>query len=105
MAKVESLVSKLKDALSKLVQKNGELVDLEGKSGNKDSTYPVLEQPLDDVTKRNEEMLHATSNYIDTVLDRDTLIGFLYLQCPSKRISGLTTSTKCIWRKDEFLKN
>ena len=71
--KVESLVSKLKDVFSKLVQKNEELFDLASKTENPDSIYPVLEQWLDGVTNSNDKFLLAARSYIDSVAHRDTI--------------------------------
>ena len=57
--KVKRLVSKLKTVFSKLVRKNEELFDLARKVEHPDSIYFVLEQWLDDVTKKNNKVLLA----------------------------------------------
>ena len=102
-AKVERLVSKLKDDFSKLVQKNEELFDLASKAENQDSIYPVLEQWLDIVTKNNDKFLLAARSYIDSVADRDTVCDGFNLQGQSKRSSRRTTSSMSSQRKHDFL--
>ena len=68
-AKVEHLVSKLKEFFSKLVRKNAELFDLAGKTENPDSNYTVLEKWLDDLTKSNDKFSLATRSFFDRVAD------------------------------------
>ena len=101
--KIERLVSKLKDVFSKLVQKNEELFDLAGKAENPDSIYPVLELWLDDVTKNNDNFLHATRSYIDTVANRGTVCEGVNPQDQSRRKSRRTTSSMSSQRKHAFL--
>ena len=100
--KVESLVSKLKDVFSKLVQKNEELFDLASKAENPESIYPVLEQWLDDVTKNNDKLLLAARSYIDTVADRDTVCDGVNPQGQSRRSSRRTTSSMSSQHKHDF---
>ena len=47
--KVESLLSKMKDVFSKLVQEKEEVFELASKTENRDSIFSVSEQWLDDV--------------------------------------------------------
>ena len=101
--KIESLVSKLKDVFSKLVQKNKELFYLASKAENSDSIYPVLDQLLDDVTKNNDKFLLAVRSYIDSVADRDTVCEGVNPQGQSKRSSRQTTSSMSSQRKHNFL--
>ena len=101
--KVKRLVSKLKDVISKLVQKNEELFDIASKAENPDSIYLVLEQWLDDKTKNNDKFLLAARSYIDSVADRDTALGGVNPQGQSKRSSRRTTSSMSSQRKHEFL--
>ena len=57
MIEVEYLVSKVKDACIKLLQKNEEHFDLASKTENPDSIYPFPELWLDDVTKNSDGLL------------------------------------------------
>ena len=100
--KFERLVSKLKDVFGKLVQKN-ELFDLASKAENPDSMYPVREQWLDDVTKKNDKILLAARNYIDSVADQDTVCEGVKPQGQSKISSRRTASSMSSQRKHDFL--
>ena len=99
----ERLVSNLKDVFCKLVQKTEELFDLASKAENPDSIYPVLEQRLDDVTKKNDNFLLAARGYIDSVADRVTVCEGVNPQRQSRRSSRRTTSSMSSQRKCDFL--
>ena len=102
-AKVEHLISKLKDAFSKLVQKNEELFDLAIKVENPDSIYPVLEHWLDDVTQNSDKFLLTARSYFDNVADRDAVCEDFNPQGQSNRSSRRTASTMSSQRKYDFL--
>ena len=101
--KVERLVTKLEDFFTKLVQKNEELFDLASKAENTDSIYAVLEQWLNDVTKKNDKFLLAAKSYIDSVADRDTVCEGVNSQGQSKRNSRRTASSMSSQHKHDFL--
>ena len=100
-AKVEHLVSKLKEFFSKLVRKNEELFDLAGKTEDPDSNYTVLEKWLDDLTKSNDKFSLATRSFFDRVAD--TVCKGDNPQGHSKRSSRQTTSSFSSQRKHDFL--
>ena len=55
------------------MHKNEEFFDLAIKTENTDSIYPVHEQWLDEATKKIDDLLHSSGNYIDSVPDQDTV--------------------------------
>ena len=101
--KVKRLLSKLKDAFCKKVQKKAEHFDLASETENPDSIYPIREQWLDCATKNNDEFLQAARSYIDSVPDEDTVGVGINPQGSSNRSSRLTTSIMSSQRKRDFV--
>ena len=83
--------------------KNEELFDLASKAENPDSIYLVLEQWLDVVTTNNDKFLLAVRNYIESVVDRDTVCEGVKPQGQPKISSHRTASSMSSQRKHDFL--
>ena len=67
------------------MHENEELFDLATKSENPDSIYPVVEQWLDDVTKKIDDFLQSAGNYIDSFPDQETVGECINLRVNKKQ--------------------
>ena len=85
------------------MQKNEELFDLASETENPNSIYSLLEQWLDDVTKKPDEFLLAVRSYVDSVADQDTACEGANPQGQSKRGSRRTTLSMSSQSKRDFL--
>ena len=70
--KIEHLIVKSKDAFTSVIEKNEEPFDVAHKTEDPDATCKNLEQWLEIVTKKHDEIITAARGYIDSVQQKDS---------------------------------
>ena len=88
--KIERLIVKCKDAFTRVVDKNEELFDLAQRTEDPDAACKNLENWLETVTKKTDELIAAARGYINSVHDKET--AELYTSHHSRSGSHMTSS-------------
>ena len=69
--KIERLIVKIKDVVTRVVDKNEVLFDLVQKTEDPDAACKKLEKWLETVTKKTDEFIAAARGYINSVQDKE----------------------------------
>ena len=70
--RIERLIVKCKDAFTRVVDKNEELVNLTQKTDDLDAACKNLGKWLETVTTQNDEFIAIARGYINSVQDKET---------------------------------
>ena len=98
--KIERLFVKCKDAFTRVVDKNEELIDLAQKTEDPDAACKNLEKWLECVTKKTDEFIAAARGYINSVQDKET--AEMYTSHHSRSGSHMTSSKRSSQRQRDL---
>ena len=90
--KIERLILKSREALTRLVEKNEEFFGREHKTDDSDTTSKHVKQWLDIFVKKYDKIFAADRGYIDSVHDKETAEQYDFLKISSHRQRELETS-------------